>query len=97
MGFLIVEIDDSRDDTEQYEDFIQVTDWNMPDIWTDEVGFIPAYQQLGQVAELWEMVNLCIENPLESEPLDADDPDMIAMLSYIHYELRGVELDPGKH
>lgn len=43
------------------------------------------------------MVNWCIENPLESEPLDADDPDMIAMLSYIHYERRDVELDPGKH
>jgi len=43
------------------------------------------------------MVNWCIMNPLESQALAADDPKMIALLSYIHQERRGVPMDPGKH
>ncbi|MEA3413152.1 MAG: cytochrome C [Pseudomonadota bacterium] len=54
-------------------------------------------QQLGRVAELWEMVNWCIMNPLEAEALAADDPKMIALLTYINHERRGVPLAPGKH
>jgi len=54
-------------------------------------------QQLGRVVSLFEMVNWCIQNPLEGEPLLADDPKMVALLSYIHYERRGVPLAPGKH
>lgn len=54
-------------------------------------------QQLGRVAELWQMINWCIENPLEGEPLSADDPRMIALQAYIAYERRGVKLAPGKH
>lgn len=54
-------------------------------------------QQLGKVAQLSEMVNWCIENPLESEPLALDDAQMSALLAYIHYERRGVALAPGKH
>ena len=54
-------------------------------------------QQLGKVAPLWEMINWCIENPLESEKLAADDPKMIALLAYITEERKGVELAPGKH
>ena len=54
-------------------------------------------QQLGRVAELWEMINWCIQNPLESEPLAADDPKMIALQAYIKQERRGVKLDPGRH
>ena len=54
-------------------------------------------QQLGKVAQLSEMVNWCIENPLESEPLALDDAQMSALLSYIHFERRGVALAPGKH
>lgn len=58
----------------------------------------PKFQkQLGRVTQLWEMVNWCIRNPLEGEELAADDPDMVALLSYIHKERRGVELQPGKH
>lgn len=58
----------------------------------------PKFQkQLGRVAALWEMVNWCIRNPLQGEPLAADDPQMIAILSYVHSERRGVELMPGKH
>lgn len=54
-------------------------------------------QQLGKVAVLSEMINWCIENPLESEPLALDDPRMTALQAYITYERRGVELAPGKH
>jgi cytochrome c len=54
-------------------------------------------QQIGRVVSLFEMVNWCIQNPLEGEPLLADDPKMVALLSYIHYERRGVPLAPGKH
>ena len=58
----------------------------------------PKFQkQLGKVANLWEMVNWCLRNPLEGEPLKADDPRMTAMLAYIAYERRGVKLEPGKH
>jgi cytochrome c len=54
-------------------------------------------QQLGRVAELWEMINWCIMNPLESQPLAADDAKMIALQAYIKQERRGVKLDPGRH
>ena len=58
----------------------------------------PKFQkQLGRVIELFEMINWCIENPLEGDPLVADDPRMIALEAYIHYERRGVPLAPGKH
>ncbi|MEX0975664.1 MAG: hypothetical protein WDZ50_01035 [Woeseia sp.] len=58
----------------------------------------PKFQkQLGRVAELWEMINWCIRNPLEGEDLAADDPKMIAMQAYIHRERKGVRLAPGKH
>ena len=58
----------------------------------------PKFQkQLGKVASLWEMVNWCLRNPLEGESLAADDPRMTAMLAYIAWERRGVELQPGKH
>ncbi len=54
-------------------------------------------QQLGKVAVLGEMINWCIMNPLESDPLALDSADMIALQSYIQYERRGVALAPGKH
>jgi cytochrome c len=58
----------------------------------------PKFQkQIGKVVTLFEMVNWCLRNPLEGEPLAADDPRMVALLSYIHYERRGVPLAPGKH
>jgi thiosulfate dehydrogenase len=43
------------------------------------------------------MVNWCIENPLEGEPLALDDPKMVALEAYATHERRGVELAPGKH
>jgi len=58
----------------------------------------PKFQkQLGRVISLFEMVNWCLRNPLEGDPLAAEDPRMVALLSYIHYERRGVPLAPGKH
>ena len=54
-------------------------------------------QQIGRVVSLFEMVNWCIRNPLEGDSIAADDPKMVALLSYITYERRGVPLAPGKH
>ncbi|MFH1755486.1 MAG: cytochrome C [Candidatus Latescibacterota bacterium] len=58
----------------------------------------PKFQkQLGKVVALRDMINWCIQNPLEGAKLELDDPDMIAMEAYVMYERRGVEIDPGKH
>ncbi|MBN2568583.1 MAG: cytochrome C [Deltaproteobacteria bacterium] len=58
----------------------------------------PKFQkQIGKVVSLFEMINWCIQNPLEGKPLAADDPKMTALLSYITFERRGVQLNPGKH
>jgi len=54
-------------------------------------------QQLGRVVALREMINWCLQQPLEGEPLALDDPRMVAMEAYVIYERRGVELAPGKH
>jgi cytochrome c len=54
-------------------------------------------QQLGKVVALRDMINWCLMNPLEGAPMELDDPDMIAMESYVMYERRGVALAPGKH
>lgn len=53
-------------------------------------------QQLGKVVAIREMINWCIQNPLEGEPLALDDPKMTAIEAYVTYERRGVPLDPGK-
>ena len=58
----------------------------------------PKFQkQIGSVSTLRDMINWCIENPLEGEPMELDDPKMIALEAYITWERRGVPLDPGKH
>jgi thiosulfate dehydrogenase len=58
----------------------------------------PKFQkQIGSVATLRDMINWCIENPLEGEPMELNDPKMIALEAYITWERRGVPLDPGKH
>jgi len=54
-------------------------------------------QQLGRVATLREMINWCIQQPLEGQPLGLDDAKMVAIESYVAYERRGVEMVPGKH
>ncbi len=58
----------------------------------------PKFQkQIGKVVALRDMINWCIQNPLEGDTLKADDPKMIALEAYITYERRGKPLAPGKH
>ncbi len=86
--------------------------WTSPDLGTNGVACAqchpnaanthpetyPKFQkQLGRVIALREMINWCIQQPLEGQPLGLDDPDMIAMEAYVAWERRGVELAPGKH
>lgn len=54
-------------------------------------------QQLGRVVALREMINWCLQNPLEGVPLELDSPEMVAIEAYVTYERRGVEMAPGKH
>ena len=54
-------------------------------------------QQLGKVGTLRDMINWCIQNPLQGQPLELDSAKMIALEAYVAYERRGVELAPGKH
>jgi thiosulfate dehydrogenase len=54
-------------------------------------------QQLGRVIALRDMINWCLQNPLEGDVLELDSDEMVAIEAYIHWERRGVELEPGKH
>jgi thiosulfate dehydrogenase len=54
-------------------------------------------QQIGRVIALRDMINWCLQNPLEGEPMTLDDPRMVAIEAYLAYERRGVGLAPGKH
>ncbi len=54
-------------------------------------------QQLGRVVALRDMINWCLQNPLEGEPLALDDPRLVAIEAYVTFERRGVPLEPGKH
>ena len=54
-------------------------------------------QQLGRVIPLRDMINWCLQQPLEGKPLALDDPQMIALEAYVTWERRGVPLAPGKH
>ena len=54
-------------------------------------------QQLGRVIALREIINWCLQQPLEGEPLALDDPNLIAIEAYVAYERRGVPMAPGKH
>jgi cytochrome c len=86
--------------------------WTSPDLGTNAVACAqchpnaanthpetyPKFQkQLGKVANLWEMINWCLRNPLQGQPLAADDPKMTALIAYVNYERRGVKMEPGKH
>jgi thiosulfate dehydrogenase len=58
----------------------------------------PKFQkQLGRVIALREMINWCIQQPLEGKPLALDSAEMVAIEAYVTYERRGVKLEPGKH
>ena len=58
----------------------------------------PKFQsQLKKVALLRDMVNWCIENPLEGKKLADDDEKMKSIEAYILSTRKGVALEPGKH
>ena len=86
--------------------------WGSPDLGTNKVACgqchpnaanthpetYPKFQkQLGRVIAFREMINWCLQQPLEGQPLGLDDPDLIAMEAYARWERRGVKLAPGKH
>lgn len=58
----------------------------------------PKYQiEMKRVALLRDMVNWCIENPLEGAKLADDDPKLRALEAYILTQRKGVPMDSGKH
>lgn len=58
----------------------------------------PKFQtQLKKVALLRDMVNWCIENPLEGTPLAGDDRRLVALEAYILAQRKGKALEAGKH
>jgi cytochrome c len=86
--------------------------WTSPDLGTNGVACAqchpnaanthpetyPKFQkQLGRVVTLREMINWCLQQPLEGQPLGLDDARMVALEAYVTYERRGVPLSPGKH
>ena len=86
--------------------------WVSPDLGTNQVACAQCHpnaanthpetypkfqQQLGKVVPFREMINWCLQHPLEGEALALDDPKMVAMEAYATYERRGVPLAPGKH
>jgi len=54
-------------------------------------------QQLGKVVALRDMINWCLRNPLEGDPLELDSAEMIAIEAYLMTERKGVAIAPGKH
>lgn len=58
----------------------------------------PKFQtQLRRIALLRDMINWCIENPMEGPKLPEDDERMKALEAYIISTRRGFALSPGKH
>ncbi len=58
----------------------------------------PKFQtQLRRIALLRDMINWCIENPMEGPPLPEHDDKMKALEAYIISTRKGVALAPGKH
>jgi len=58
----------------------------------------PKFQtQLKKVILLRDMINWCIENPLEGPKLNEDDARMKALEAYILWARKGVPMEDGKH
>ena len=58
----------------------------------------PKFQrQIGRVIALRDMINWCLQQPLQGKPLALDDPRMVAIEACVTYERRTVPLAPGKH
>jgi thiosulfate dehydrogenase len=58
----------------------------------------PKFQiEMKKVALLRDMVNWCVQNPLEGQKLADDDPRMRALEAYILAQRTGVAMEAGKH
>ncbi|HQU31274.1 MAG: hypothetical protein HRU72_01640 [Planctomycetia bacterium] len=58
----------------------------------------PKYQtQMNKAVLLRDMINWCIENPMEGDKLAEDDQKMKAVEAYIISARAGKKLEPGKH
>jgi hypothetical protein len=55
------------------------------------------FSTTGEVIPLREMINGCIQQPLQGKPLTLDDPKMVALEVSVSWERRGVLMAPGKH
>jgi thiosulfate dehydrogenase len=69
-----------------------------PDAMDNHPQTYPKFQtQLKKVALLRDMINWCIENPLEGKKLADEDPKLKALEMYILWANKGEALVPGKH
>jgi thiosulfate dehydrogenase len=58
----------------------------------------PKFQeQMNSFATLRDMINWCIEKPMEGEKIGSDTDAMKALEAYIYYSNRNSKLDPGRH
>jgi thiosulfate dehydrogenase len=58
----------------------------------------PKFQeQMNSFATLRDMINWCIEKPMEGEKIGSDSEAMKALEAYIYYSNRNSKLDPGRH
>jgi len=68
-----------------------------PDGSATNVHTWPKYQMnLGKVGTLREMINWCINVPMQGKTLTLNSAEMIAMEAYATYTHRGVAIAPGK-
>jgi thiosulfate dehydrogenase len=69
-----------------------------PDASNTHAETYPKFQtQLKKVVLLRDMINWCIENPLEGKKLAEDDPRMKAMEAYILLSRKNKSMEAGKH
>ncbi len=67
-----------------------------PDAANTNPHTFPKFQDnVGKVATLREMINWCIERPLEGKALPEDSEEMKALEAYAIYMYRGYTLRPG--
>ncbi len=58
----------------------------------------PKFQaQVGKFAALRDMVNWCVEKPMQGEKMDPDSDAMKALEAYIYWSNTGSVLTPGKY
>jgi thiosulfate dehydrogenase len=58
----------------------------------------PKFQeQMNSFATLRDMINWCIEKPMEGEKIGTDTDAMKALEAYIYFSNRNSKLDPGRH